>query len=127
MWKKVINDLKGHWVGHFVIDNLTFPFLIWFLMVIHQKNVLYDSIKIQLRTEFLLVLKREANDKLVVLVTYLQVMAAKAPEAYGKPYAVVTAIITRLNDTYTGGAPKASKRQADAEGTSEAMRVAMRA
>ena len=73
----------------------------------------------------LLVLKREANDKLVVLVTYLQVMAAKAPEAYGKPYAVVTAIITRLNDTYTGGAPKASKRQADAEGTSEATRVAM--
>ena len=73
----------------------------------------------------LLVLKREANDKLVVLVTYLQVMAAKAPEAYGKPYAVVTAIITRLNDTYTGGAPKASKRQADADGDSEAMRVAM--
>ena len=94
-------------------------------MVIHQKNVLYDSIKIQLRTEFLLVLKREANDKLVVLVTYLQVMAAKAPEAYGKPYAVVTAIITRLNASYTGGAPKASKRQADADGDSEAMRVAM--
>ena len=71
------------------------------------------------------VLKREANDKLVVLVTYLQVMAAKDPEVYGKPYAVVTEIIGRLNATYTGGAPKASKRQADAEGTSEATRVAM--
>ena len=58
-------------------------------------------------------------------MTYLQVMAAKAPEAYGKPYAVVTAIITRLNATYTGGAPKASKKQADADGSSEAMRVAM--
>ena len=73
----------------------------------------------------LLVLKREANDKLVVLVTYLQVMAAKAPEAYGKPYAVVTEIIGRLNATYTGGAPKASKKQADADGDSEAQRVAM--
>lgn len=71
------------------------------------------------------VLKREANDKLVVLVTYLQVMAAKDPEAYGKPFAVVTEIIGRLNSTYTGGAPKTSKRQADAEGTSEATRVAM--
>ena len=71
------------------------------------------------------VLKREANDKLVVLVTYLQVMAAKDPEVYGKPFAVVTEIIGRLNSTYTGGAPKASKRQADAEGTSGATRVAM--
>ena len=71
------------------------------------------------------VLKREVNEKLEVLVTYLQAMASKEPESYGKPYAVVTAIITRLNASYTGGAPKASKRQADAEGTSEATRVAM--
>ena len=71
------------------------------------------------------VLKREANEKLEVLVTYLQAMASKEPEAYGKPFAVVTAIITRLNATYTGGAPKASKKQADAEGTSEATRVAI--
>ena len=71
------------------------------------------------------VLKREANEKLEVLITYLQAMASKEPEAYGKTYAVVTEIIERLNATYTGGAPKASKRQADAEGTSEATRVAM--
>ena len=73
----------------------------------------------------LLVLKREANDKLVVLVTYLQVMSAKEPEVYGKPYAVVTEIIGRLNATYTGGAPKASKKRDDADGDSEAQRVAM--
>ena len=71
------------------------------------------------------VLKREVNEKLEVLITYLQAMASKEPEAYGKPYAVVTAIITRLNASYTGGAPKASKKQADAEGSSEAQRVAM--
>ena len=71
------------------------------------------------------VLKREVNEKLEVLVTYLQAMASKEPEAYGKPYAVVTAIIMRLNDTYTGGAPKASKKRDDAEGTSEAQRVSM--
>lgn len=71
------------------------------------------------------VLKREANDKLVVLVTYLQAMAAKEPEAYGKPYAVVTEIIKHLNSTYTGGAPKASKKRDEADGDSEATRVAM--
>lgn len=71
------------------------------------------------------VLKREDNEKLEVLVTYLQAMAAKEPEAYGKPYAVVTAIITRLNDTYTGGAPQASRNRKDADGSSEAQRVAM--
>ena len=71
------------------------------------------------------VLKREASDKLVVLVTYLQVMSAKEPEVYGKPYAVVTEIIGRLNSTYTGGAPKASKKRDDADGASEAQRVAM--
>jgi hypothetical protein len=70
-------------------------------------------------------LKREANEKLEVLVTYLQAMASKEPEAYGKPYAVVTAIIKRLNSTYTGGAPKASKKRDDADGASEAQRVAM--
>lgn len=73
----------------------------------------------------LLVLKREANDKLVVLVTYLQVMSAKEPEVYGKPYAVVTEIIERLNATYTGGAPKASKKRDEADTSSEAQRVAM--
>jgi hypothetical protein len=71
------------------------------------------------------VLKREVNKKLEVLVTYLQAMASKEPEAYGKPYAVVTEIIGRLNSTYTGGAPKASKKRGDAEGTSEAQRVSM--
>ena len=71
------------------------------------------------------VLKREVNEKLEVLVNYLQAMASKEPEAYGKPYAVVTAIIMRLNDTYTGGAPKASKKRDDAEGTSEAQRVSI--
>ena len=73
----------------------------------------------------LLVLKREANDKLVVLVTYLQVMSAKEPEVYGKPYAVVTEIIGRLNATYTGGAPKASKKRDEADGTLEATRVSI--
>ena len=58
-------------------------------------------------------------------MTYLQAMAAKEPEAYGKPYAVVTAIITRLNATYTGGAPKASRNREDADGASEATRVSI--
>jgi hypothetical protein len=71
------------------------------------------------------VLKREVNEKLEVLVTYLQAMASKDPEAYGKPNAVVTEIIGRLNATYTGGAPKASKKRDDAEGTSEAQRVSI--
>ena len=71
------------------------------------------------------ILKQEANEKLGVLVTYLQAMASKEPEAYGKPYAVVTAIITRLNASYTGGAPKASKKRGEADGDSEAQRVAM--
>lgn len=71
------------------------------------------------------VLKREVNEKLEVLITYLQAMASKEPEAYGKPYAVVTAIITRLNASYTGGAPKASKKQGDAKGSSEAQRVSI--
>ena len=71
------------------------------------------------------VLKREVNEKLEVLVTYLQAMASKEPEAYGKPYAMATGIISRLNATYTGGAPKASKKREDADGASEATRVAM--
>ncbi len=75
--------------------------------------------------KLLSVLKREVNEKLEVLVTYLQAMASKEPEAYGKPYAVVTEIIGRLNSTYTGGAPKASKKRGDADGDSEATRVAM--
>lgn len=77
------------------------------------------------RHQPLSVLKREVNETLEVLVTYLQAMASKEPEAYGKPYAVVTAIIKRLNSTYTGGAPKASKKRDDADGASEAQRVAM--
>ena len=71
------------------------------------------------------VLKREANEKLEVLVTYLQAMASKEPEAYGKPYAMATRIISRLNATYTGGAPKASKKRGEADGASGATRVAM--
>lgn len=71
------------------------------------------------------VLKREVNEKLEVLVTYLQAMASKEPEAYGKPYAVVTEIIGRLNSTYMGGAPKASKKRDEADTSSEAQRVAM--
>ena len=71
------------------------------------------------------ILKQEANEKLEVLVTYLQAMASKEPEAYGKPYAVVTAIITRLNASYTGGAPKASKKRDDADGASEAQRISI--
>ena len=71
------------------------------------------------------ILKQEANEKLGVLVTYLQAMASKEPEAYGKPCAMATGIISRLNATYTGGAPKASKKRGEAEGDSEAQRVAM--
>ena len=70
-------------------------------------------------------LKQEANERLAILVTYLQAMASKEPEVYGKPYAVVTAIITRLNSTYTGGASKASKKRDEADGDSEAQRVAI--
>jgi hypothetical protein len=71
------------------------------------------------------VLKREANEKLEVLVTYLQAMASKEPEAYGGHYAMVTRVIKLLNATYTGGAPKASKKRGEADGDSEAQRVAM--
>ncbi len=71
------------------------------------------------------ILKQEANEKLEVLVTYLQAMASKEPEAYGKPYAVVTEIIERLNATYTCGAPKASKKRGEADGASEATRVSI--
>lgn len=71
------------------------------------------------------ILKREVNEKLEVLVTYLQAMASKEPEAYGKPYAVVTEIIGRLNATYTGGAPKASKKRGEADTSSEAQRVSI--
>ncbi len=71
------------------------------------------------------ILKQEANEKLGVLVTYLQAMASKEPEAYGKSYAMATGIISRLNATYTGGAPKASKKRDDADGDSEAQRVSI--
>ena len=71
------------------------------------------------------VLKREANEKLEVLVTYLQAMASKESEAYGGHYAMVTRVVKRLNATYTGGAPKASKKRGEAERVSEATRVAM--
>ena len=74
-----------------------------------DKRLEVDRAKVKVvRHKPLSVLKREANDKLVVLVTYLQVMAAKEPEAYGKPFSVVTSIINRLNASYMGGAPKAS-------------------
>ncbi len=71
------------------------------------------------------ILKREANEKLEVLVTYLQAMASKDPEAYGGHYAMVTRVIKRLNATYTGGAPKASKKRGEAGEDSEAQRVAI--
>lgn len=71
------------------------------------------------------ILKQEANEKLGVLVTYLQAMASKEPEAYGGHYAMVTRVIKRLNATYTGGAPKASKKRDEADGDSEATRVSM--
>lgn len=71
------------------------------------------------------VLKREANEKLEVMVTYLQAMASKEPEAYGGHYAMVTRVIKRLNATYTGGAPKASKKRDDADTSSEAQRVSI--
>ena len=70
-------------------------------------------------------LKQEANERLAILVTYLRAMASKEPEAYGKPYAMATGIISRLNATYTGGAPKVSKKRGEADGDSEATRVAM--
>lgn len=96
------------------------------LEVLMSKQLEVDRAKSRVvRHKPLPVLKREVNEKLEVLVTYLQAMASKDPEAYGKPYAVVTAIITRLNDTYTGGAPKASKKRDEADTSSEAQRVAM--
>ena len=70
------------------------------LEVLMSKQLEVDRAKSRVvRHKPLPVLKREVNEKLEVLVTYLQAMASKDPEAYGKPYAVVTAIITRLNDT----------------------------
>lgn len=91
-----------------------------------DKRLDVDRAKVKVvRHKPLSVLKREVNEKLGVLVTYLQAMASKEPEAYGKPYAVVTAIITRLNASYTGGVPKASKKRDEADTTSEAQRVAM--
>ena len=96
------------------------------LDVLMDKRLEVDRAKVKVvKHKPLSVLKREANEKLEVLVTYLQAMASKEPEAYGKPYAVVTEIIERLNATYTGGAPKASKKRDDADGDSEATRVAM--
>lgn len=96
------------------------------LEVLMTKQLEVDRAKSRVvRHKPLSVLKREVNEKLEVLITYLQAMASKEPEAYGKPYAVVTAIITRLNASYTGGAPKASKKQADAEGSSETQRVSI--
>ena len=76
------------------------------------------------KPEPLAVLKREAAERLDVLVAYLQVMATKAPEAYGKCHAVVTQVIRRLNATYTGGAPKASgKKAGDDDETEETLKV----
>lgn len=96
------------------------------LDVLTSKRLEVDRAKCsEVKHKPLPVLKREANEKLEVLVTYLQVMASKEPEGYGKHYAVVTAIIKRLNATYTGGAPKASRNREDADGSSEATRVAI--
>lgn len=45
-------------------------------------------------------LKREAADKLERLVVYLDGMAYKDPDAYGKEYGVVSGIIANINNTY---------------------------
>ena len=91
-----------------------------------DKRLEVDRAKVKVvKHKPLSVLKREVNEKLEVLVTYMQAMASKEPEAYGKHYAVVTEIIKRLNATYTGGAPKASKKRGDADGSSETQRVSI--
>ena len=96
------------------------------LDVLMSKRLEVDRAKSsKVKHKSLPVLKREANEKLEVLVTYLQAMAAKEPEAYGKHFAVVTEIIVRLNATYTGGAPKASRNREDADGASEATRASI--
>lgn len=96
------------------------------LEVLMKKQLEVDSATSKMvKHKPLPVLKREANDKVVVLVTYLQAMATKDPEAYGKRYAVVTEIIKHLNSTYTGGAPKPSKKQGEADDATEAQRVSL--
>ena len=47
----------------------------------------------------LMSMKREAADRLVTLVDYLEAMAAKQPDDYAEHLAVVMQIITRLNAT----------------------------
>lgn len=47
----------------------------------------------------LMSLKRAASTNLDKLVDYLKAMSVKDPDAYGEDYAVVTAVITRLNAT----------------------------
>ena len=67
---------------------------------LRKQRLLVDQYKSSLvKPESLLELKRAAADQLVPLVAYLEVMAKKDAATYGKDYAVVTEVITRLNAT----------------------------
>ena len=71
---------------------------------LRMKQLVVDQANSSLvKPEPLLVLKREAAAKLVPLVAYLEVMATKDAAAYGRDYAVVTEVITRLNATRRKG------------------------
>ena len=71
---------------------------------LRMKQLVVDQANSSLvKPEPLLMLKREAAAKLVPLVAYLEVMATKDAAAYGRDYAVVTEVITRLNATRRKG------------------------
>ena len=55
-----------------------------------------ESFKYESKVE----LKREASDKVERLVVYLDGMAYKDPDVYGKEYGFVAGIITNINNTY---------------------------
>lgn len=58
-----------------------------------------DKANSSLKSVPVMPLKREAADKVELLVDYLKAMAAKDPAAYADHYTVVMQIITRLNAT----------------------------
>ena len=71
---------------------------------LRMKQLVVDQANSSLvKPEPLLVLKREAAAKLVPLVAYLEVMATKDAAGYGRDYAVVAEVITRLNATRRKG------------------------
>ena len=71
---------------------------------LRMKQLVVDQANSSLvKPEPLLMLKREAAAKLTPLVAYLEVMATKDAAAYGRDYAVVTEVITRLNATRRKG------------------------